>query len=224
MAEDENGLDATVFVAWLTTAAEVVTREAPRLTDLDTAIGDGDHGTNLRRGFEAVAAKLGQDPPATPGAALVLTGRQLISTVGGASGPLYGSALRAAGKSLGEAGSADLPALAAAFAAGLEALARLGGAAVGDKTIVDAFTPAVEALRAGVRDGLAPAQALELAARAAEQGARGTIALRARKGRASYLGERSEGHEDPGAASTALLWRTLADTAAAAARGPARSG
>lgn len=214
MTRDRDGLDAALFVVWLTATADVVAREAARLTELDSAIGDGDHGTNLKRGFAAVAAKLAQEAPATPGAALLLTGRQLISTVGGASGPLYGSVFRAAGKALGETESADVPALAAAFAAGLEALAKLGGASVGDKTMLDAFTPAVEALRAAAEDGLAPAQALDLAARAAEEGARETVPLRARKGRASYLGERSEGHLDPGAVSTALLWRTLADAAA----------
>jgi dihydroxyacetone kinase-like protein len=214
MASEQDGLDAALFVAWLTAAAEAVARQAPRLTELDRAIGDGDHGANLKRGFDAVAAKLAEEPPATPGATLMLTGRQLISTVGGASGPLYGTVFRAAGKSLGDAAAADVPALAAAFAAGLEALARLGGAAVGDKTMLDAFTPAVEALRAAAQDGLPAAHALDLAARAAEEGAKETIGLRARKGRASYLGERSVGHEDPGAASAALLWRTLADAAA----------
>lgn len=214
VVRDKDVLDAAVFVSWLTSVADVVAREAARLTELDSAIGDGDHGTNLKRGFAAVAAKLAQEAPATPGATLLVTGRQLISTVGGASGPLYGTVFRAAGKALGEAESADVPALAAAFAAGLEALAKLGGASVGDKTMLDAFTPAVEALRAAAEDGLAPAHALDLAARAAEEGAKETAPLRARKGRASYLGERSEGHLDPGAVSTALLWRTLAAAAA----------
>jgi phosphoenolpyruvate---glycerone phosphotransferase subunit DhaL len=221
MAAERDGLDAAVFVAWLTAAARTVAQQAAWLTGLDAAIGDGDHGANLKRGFEAVAAKLAQEPPATPGTVLVLTGRQLISTVGGASGPLYGTVFRAAGKALGEAATADAPALAGAFAAGLEALARLGGASVGDKTMLDAFTPAVEALRAAAQDGLGPAEALGLAARAAAAGARETIPLRARKGRASYLGARSEGHQDPGAASAALLWRTLAETAAGPRR-PAR--
>lgn len=211
MTHPGDALDASVFVAWLSAAAGVIAEQAGRLTALDAAIGDGDHGTNLKRGFDAVAAKLAQEAPASPGAVLVLTGRQLISTVGGASGPLYGSVFRAAGKALGEAASADVPALAGAVAAGVEALVRLGGASVGDKTMLDAFTPALEALRAAADDGLSPAQALDLAARAAEEGAKETVPLRARKGRASYLGERSEGHEDPGAASTALLWRALAD-------------
>jgi dihydroxyacetone kinase-like protein len=214
VAATDEGLDAALFAAWLTAAASVIADRAAWLSDLDAAIGDGDHGTNLKRGFDAVAARLAQDPPTTPGAVLILAGRQLISTVGGASGPLYGSVLRAAGKAMGEQERVDVPGLAAAFAAGLEALAKLGGASVGDKTMLDAFTPALEALRAAAQDGLPAAQALDLAARAAEEGARETVALRARKGRASYLAERSEGHEDPGAASTALLWRALADAAA----------
>ncbi|MBR7839405.1 dihydroxyacetone kinase subunit L [Actinospica durhamensis] len=210
----DGGFDAALGAAWLTAAADAVAREAERLSMLDAAIGDGDHGTNLKRGFAAVAAKLAEGVPATPGAVLVLTGRQLISTVGGASGPLYGSLLRATGKALGETESADVAALAAAFTAGVEAVAKLGGASVGDKTMIDALSPAVEALRAAAEDGVPTAQALDLAARAAEEGAQETVPLRARKGRASYLGERSEGHEDPGAASTALLLRVLADAAA----------
>ena len=224
-AADGGGLDAAALAAWLTALAPAVAREAERLSGLDAAIGDGDHGTNLKRGFQAVAAKLAEGGvPATPGAVLMMTGRQLISTVGGASGPLYGSVFRGAGKALGEAATADVAALAAAFGAGVDAMVRLGGAHVGDKTMLDAFAPALEALRAAAEDGLAPAQALDLAAHAAAEGARETVPLRARKGRASYLGERSEGHEDPGAASTALLWRVLADTAARPAWPPAAAG
>jgi dihydroxyacetone kinase-like protein len=207
-------LDAALFASWLSTAAQTVAGRASWLTELDAAIGDGDHGTNLKRGFDAVAAKLAQEGPATPGAVLLLTGRQLISTVGGASGPLYGSVFRAAGKALGETEAVDLAGLASAFGAGVEALVKLGGASVGDKTMLDAFAPALEALRSAAAHDLAPARALDLAARAAEEGAKATVPLRARKGRASYLGERSEGHEDPGAASAALLWRALAEVAA----------
>ncbi|MEU3608030.1 dihydroxyacetone kinase subunit DhaL [Streptomyces sp. NPDC035033] len=185
-------------------AAETVDREAGRLTELDAAIGDADHGANLRRGFAAVARVLAEEPPATPGAVLVAAGRQLISTVGGASGPLYGTLLRRAGKALGEAGEVSRAELAEALAAGVAAVGQLGGAAPGDKTMLDALTPAVAALPGS----FAAARA------AAEEGAAATVPLRARKGRASYLGERSVGHQDPGATSSALLFAALEEVAA----------
>ena len=138
----------------------------------------------------------------------------LISSVGGASGPLYGTVFRRTGKALGEAEKVSARELATALAVGLAAVQKLGGASVGDKTMVDAFTPAIDALTAGLADDASADGAFDAAASAAEAAALGTIPLRAHKGRASYLGERSEGHEDPGAASAALLWRALADTAA----------
>ncbi|MFI9121142.1 dihydroxyacetone kinase subunit DhaL [Streptomyces bikiniensis] len=195
---------AEFLARWLTAAAEDVDREADRLTDLDSAIGDADHGANLKRGFAAVAETLAKEPPGTPGAVLTTAGRQLISTVGGASGPLYGTLLRSAGKALGDEERVGRERLAEAFGAGVEAVARLGGAQVGDKTMLDALVPAAEALR----ESFAAARA------AAEEGALATVPLRARKGRASYLGERSVGHQDPGATSSALLFAALADTAA----------
>ncbi|KAA6220147.1 dihydroxyacetone kinase subunit DhaL [Streptomyces filamentosus] len=184
--------------------AEAVEREAGRLTELDAAIGDADHGANLRRGFAAVADALAKEPPATPGAVLVTAGRLLISTVGGASGPLYGTLLRRAGKALGEAGEVTRTELADALAAGVAAVGQLGGAVAGDKTMLDALEPAV----AGLRESFAAARA------AARDGALATVPLRARKGRAAYLGERSVGHEDPGAASSALLFDALEEVAA----------
>ncbi|MFC8274299.1 dihydroxyacetone kinase subunit DhaL [Streptomyces sp. NPDC057271] len=202
---DGGEFDATFFRRWLTTAAAVVDREAVRLTELDSAIGDADHGTNLKRGFTAVADVLEKDPPKTPGAVLVAAGRQLISTVGGASGPLYGTLLRRTGKALGDAASVTREDLAAALVAGVAAVAQLGGAQVGDKTMLDALTPAAEALG----DSFAAARD------AAERGALATVPLQARKGRASYLGERSIGHQDPGATSSALLIAALAEVAAA---------
>jgi dihydroxyacetone kinase-like protein len=200
----ETEYDAEFFRAWMTAAASAVDREADRLTELDSAIGDADHGANLKRGFTAVAATLEKEPPATPGAVLATAGRQLISTVGGASGPLYGTLLRRAGKTLGDAPAVSRAALAEALAAGVAAVAQLGGARVGDKTMLDALTPAAEAL------GTSFAAARE----AAEAGALATVPLLARKGRASYLGERSRGHQDPGAASSAVLIATLAEVAA----------
>ncbi|MFB7513507.1 dihydroxyacetone kinase subunit DhaL [Streptomyces sp. NPDC056144] len=196
-------IDAGFVVRWLTEAAAVVSREADRLTELDSAIGDADHGANLRRGFAAVAETLAKEPPATPGAVLVAAGRELISTVGGASGPLYGTLLRRAGKALGEDTAVSRERLAEALDTGVAAVGQLGGARVGDKTMLDALVPGVEGLRTSFEDGRT----------AAEAGALGTVPLQARKGRASYLGERSVGHEDPGAASSALLLAVLADTA-----------
>ncbi|MFJ6725285.1 dihydroxyacetone kinase subunit DhaL [Streptomyces sp. NPDC091281] len=194
-------LDADFFRRWMTATAASVDREAERLTALDSAIGDADHGSNLQRGFTAVAAELDKETPATPGAVLVLAGRKLISTVGGASGPLYGTLLRATGKALGDAPEVSEAEFAGAFRAGVDAVTRLGGAAPGDKTMVDALVPAVDALG----DGFAAART------AAEEGAAATTPLQARKGRASYLGERSIGHQDPGATSVALLVAALAE-------------
>ncbi|WP_430382171.1 dihydroxyacetone kinase subunit DhaL [Streptomyces sp. P10-4] len=198
-------LDADFFRRWMTTAAASVDREAERLTALDSAIGDADHGSNLQRGFRAVTAALDKDAPDTPGAVLTLSGRQLISTVGGASGPLYGTLLRRAGKALGDAAEVGEEELAAALRAGVDGVMKLGGAAPGDKTMIDALVPAVDALASG----------FAAARTAAEEGARATTPLQARKGRASYLGERSIGHQDPGATSSALLIAALADTAEA---------
>jgi dihydroxyacetone kinase-like protein len=196
-------LDADFFRRWMTATAASVDREAERLTALDSPIGDADHGSNLQRGFAAVTEVLDKEAPGTPGAVLTLAGRQLISTVGGASGPLYGTLLRRTGKALGDAAEVTEEDLAGALRAGVDAVMALGGAAPGDKTMVDALVPAVDALGAGF--GAARA--------AAEQGAVATTPLQARKGRASYLGERSIGHQDPGATSAALLVAGLAEAA-----------
>ncbi|MEU0050474.1 dihydroxyacetone kinase subunit DhaL [Streptomyces sp. NPDC006184] len=198
-------LDADFFRRWMTATAASVDREAERLTALDSAIGDADHGSNLQRGFTAVTATLEKEAPQTPGAVLTVAGRQLISTVGGASGPLYGTLLRRTGKALGDAAEVGTEQLAEALRAGVDGVMTLGGAAPGDKTMIDALVPAVDALGTG----FAAARA------AAEEGAQATTPLQARKGRASYLGERSIGHQDPGATSSALLIAALADTAEA---------
>ncbi|GGJ30669.1 dihydroxyacetone kinase subunit DhaL [Streptomyces brasiliensis] len=194
-------LDADFFRRWVAATAASVDREAERLTALDSAIGDADHGSNMQRGFKAVTAALEKEAPETPGAILMLAGRQLISTVGGASGPLYGTLLRRTGKALGDAAEVTEAQLAEALRAGVEGVMVLGGAAPGDKTMVDALVPAVDALG----DGFAAART------AAEEGALATVPLQARKGRASYLGERSIGHQDPGATSSALLIAGLAE-------------
>ncbi|MYW64375.1 dihydroxyacetone kinase subunit L [Streptomyces sp. SID8379] len=197
-------LDADFFRRWMAATAVAVDREAARLTELDSPIGDADHGSNLQRGFTAVAQILEKEEPQTPGAVLALAGRQLISKVGGASGPLYGTLLRRTGKALGDAAEVSEADLAAALRAGVDAVAALGGAAPGDKTMLDALVPAVDALDGG---DFAAGRA------AAEHGAEATTPLQARKGRASYLGPRSIGHQDPGATSSALLIGALADTA-----------
>ncbi|MGQ4716990.1 dihydroxyacetone kinase subunit DhaL [Streptomyces anulatus] len=197
-------LDTDFFRRWMTAVAASVEREANHLTELDSAIGDADHGSNLQRGFTAVTEVLEKDAPATPGAVLTLAGRQLISTVGGASGPLYGTLLRRTGKALGDDDEVTQDQLARAFAAGVAAVGQLGGAQAGDKTMLDALLPAAEAL----------ATSFDGAASAARAGAGATVPLQARKGRASYLGERSIGHQDPGATSSALLVEALAATAA----------
>ncbi|CAM4122407.1 dihydroxyacetone kinase subunit DhaL [Nocardiopsis rhodophaea] len=202
-------LDIEMTRAWLQATAASMNDNAERLSALDAAIGDGDHGTNMRRGFAAVTEKLAGTEPATVGELLALSGRTLISTVGGASGPLYGSIFRAAGKRLtGATATADD--LADALRDGLEAVQKLGGAQTGDKTIIDAYAPAMDAFTAALGDGHDLLGAARAAATAAGEGAQATIPLLARKGRASYLGERSIGHQDPGATSTALVFEALA--------------
>lgn len=158
-----NEFDAAFVLRWLTIAAAAVEREADRLTELDSAIGDADHGANMKRGFAAVTDALEKEPPTTPGAVLAAAGRKLISTVGGASGPLYGTLLRRTGKSLGEAPSVTRQELAVALTAGVAAVAQLGGAQVGDKTMLDALVPATEgsaspSRRPGTRPSVAPSR------------------------------------------------------------------
>lgn len=206
-------MDAAFFRAWLAEAASAVESHRDHLTQLDAAIGDADHGINLARGFGAVSAALDQTATPTPGSVLVLAGTTLISKVGGASGPLYGMALRQAGKALGSGQSTDLAGLAAALSAALAGVQKLGAAKEGEKTMVDALAPAVGALDKAVADGAQAGAALSALAAAAAAGAQATISMQALKGRASYLGPRSVGHEDPGAASTALILAALRDVA-----------
>ncbi|AUG80023.1 dihydroxyacetone kinase subunit L [Kitasatospora sp. MMS16-BH015] len=203
-------MDIPLALAWIRATAAAVEREQARLTELDSAIGDGDHGSNLARGFAAVLPALDALAPASVGAVLTKTGTTLISRVGGASGPLYGSAFRAMGKAL--PGEHATPAeFAAALTEALEAVRGLGGATEGDKTLIDAWSPAATAFAAHQADPFATAA--KAAAEAAAHGAEATTPLQARKGRASYLGPRSIGHQDPGATSTALLFRCLAEAA-----------
>jgi len=207
-------MDINVFRSWITSAAEVIETNRDHLTQLDAAIGDADHGINLSRGFTAVLAALDAKQPATPGAVLIVTGSTLISKVGGASGPLYGMAFRRAGQTLGTADEVDLPALGQALDAALAGIQQLGAAREGDKTLVDALAPATRALAKAIAEGATQGDALAAAVAAAAEGAAATVPMEARKGRASYLGPRSVGHEDPGAASTVLILAALRDAAA----------
>jgi phosphoenolpyruvate---glycerone phosphotransferase subunit DhaL len=197
---------------WLRAFADAVTENADELTALDSAIGDADHGANMRRGMNAVIGKLDAAPDAAPSALLKTTGMTLVSTVGGASGPLYGTFFLRMGTSLGDKTELDAAAFAAALRAGLEGVVARGKAAAGDKTMLDALIPAVDALDAALAEGSGLGDALRKAADAAAAGRDATIPLVARKGRASYLGERSAGHQDPGATSTALLLDAAAQT------------
>jgi dihydroxyacetone kinase-like protein len=206
----ETALQAETIVTWMDEVAASVRAESAHLTQLDAAIGDGDHGINMERGFTAVQKALaGQNREVPPGRLLIVAGKTLVSTVGGASGPLWGAALRWAGRSLGTSESFDPPRLADALQAALDGVVDLGAAAPGDKTMVDALAPAIQALRAGLEAGDPLDRALAAAAEAADAGARSTVPMQARKGRASYLGERSIGHQDPGATSSALIIHAL---------------
>ncbi len=211
-------LDAGWAVAWVRRTAQVVAEHREELIELDRQIGDGDHGENLNRGFTAVTAKLDalDAPPGDVGAVLKLVATTLMSTVGGAAGPLYGTAYLRAAKVTGLP-ELDSAAVVALLEAGLEGIVVRGKATTGEKTMVDAWTPAVEAAVAAADAGASPAAVLAAAAEAARAGAEATIPLVATKGRASYLGERSAGHQDPGATSTALILEAAAATAEATA-------
>ncbi|OIQ94588.1 PTS-dependent dihydroxyacetone kinase, ADP-binding subunit DhaL [mine drainage metagenome] len=199
------------MTTWLLQAADDLEQAKTMLTELDTPIGDSDHGVNMARGFAAVRDKLRAAPPADVGSLLKTVAMTLISTVGGASGPLYGTFfLQASTKATGKT-SLTLAEWTECFEAGLTGLMARGKAQPGEKTMVDALAPALEALKAAAAQPLE--QALAAAAAAAAQGMVATIPLQARKGRASYLGERSIGHQDPGATSSHLLLRRLAEPA-----------
>jgi phosphoenolpyruvate---glycerone phosphotransferase subunit DhaL len=205
-------MDAAALGAWLREFARLVAANRDLLTELDSAIGDADHGANMHRGMTAVVRVLDDESPETPGALLKRAGMTLVSTVGGASGPLYGTAFLRMSTAAGEAATLDAPAFAKALRAGLEGVVSRGKAELGDKTMVDALAPGVDALDEALAAGQSLAAALQAAVRAAEQGREATAPMVARKGRASYLGERSAGHQDPGAASVTLLLAAAAAT------------
>ena len=199
-------LDAAWALRWIELAAAQVAEQRDYLVDLDRAIGDGDHGENMDRGFKAAVEALGQAQPASVAEVLKTVAKTLMSTVGGAAGPLYGTAFLRASKAAGD-GELDSAGVAAVIAGALDGIQARGKATTGEKTMVDAWTPALEAARAAAESGSDGAAVLEAAATAAEAGAAATEPMRATKGRASYLGERSIGHLDPGAVSTSLILR-----------------
>ena len=202
--------DAKVARSWMARCRATIAAERERLDDLDAAIGDADHGTNLDRGFQAVATKLATLEDLGPGQVLLLSGSILISTVGGASGPLWGTFLRRVGRGIGTDTELSALQLADALDAGVAAIAEIGGVVEGDKTLLDAFLPATRAFRLiAMTDDLA--NAAQCAYEGAMVGADATTVLVGRKGRASYLGDRGVGHADPGAMSAVLLFAALMD-------------
>ncbi|WP_406275570.1 dihydroxyacetone kinase subunit DhaL [Streptomyces sp. NBC_00191] len=217
-------MDASMFRAWIHEAARLVVDNTDHLTRLDSAIGDADHGINMRRGLQAAVAMLDETDPSTPGAVLATVGRALISKTGGASGPLYGTGFRQAARTLGEDPDVSAAQLGAALAAALTGIQRIGAALEGDKTMIDALSPAVTAYQAVIDTGGDLSKATRAASDAAVRGLRQTVGLQARKGRASYLGARTIGHEDPGAASTVLILSALATVTAASGRRSERPG
>ena len=200
-----DGVTRTDFEHWLRTFAQQVDHNKDLLTELDAAIGDADHGVNMDRGLKAVLVALEQEPQATPAALFNKVGLTLVSTVGGASGPLYGTLFLRFGSALGDKEPVTPTRFAAALRAGLEGVVARGKAEPDDKTMYDALAPALDALDAALAAETSWADALSRAVDAANSGREATIQMLARKGRASYLGERSIGHQDPGATSAALL-------------------
>jgi dihydroxyacetone kinase-like protein len=211
MADEPATIDAAALERWIRAFAAVIAEKEAELTRLDSAIGDADHGANMNRGLKAVVAKLDGAAPAGPAALLKQAGMTMVSTVGGASGPLYGTFFLRMAAAIGDTDPLDQAAFAAALRAGVDGVVARGKAEAGDKTMYDALAPAVDALDAAL-GGEDTAGALQAAADAAAQGRDATTPMQARKGRASYLGERSVGHQDPGATSAALLLQAAADT------------
>lgn len=201
-------------VAWLGSFARQVTEQRDYLTELDSAIGDADHGANMARGMTAVMGKLEEATPSTLDELFKSVGMTLVTSVGGASGPLYGTFFLRIGTSIGAVTTCDGADLAACLRAGLGGLVDRGKAELGDKTMFDAMAPALDAFDAALAAGCTLQECTAAARDAAAVGRDATFDLVARKGRASYLGERSQGHLDPGAASTAMLFEALAGTIA----------
>jgi phosphoenolpyruvate---glycerone phosphotransferase subunit DhaL len=204
-------IDHAAVLAWIRRFAGEIEEHRAELVRLDTDIGDGDHGTNMDRGMRKALEKLEQDGGADIGSALKTVGMALVSSVGGAAGPLYGTLFLQMGTAAGSARALDLAGWADALEAGVKGVQARGKAQPGDKTMVDALLPALEALRKAQEDGAEPAEAARRAAEAAEEGMKATIPMEARRGRASYLGPRSVGHQDPGATSSYMLLHSAAE-------------
>ncbi|MBO9307084.1 dihydroxyacetone kinase subunit DhaL [Thermomicrobium sp.] len=198
-------------LAWIQRIAELMRQNRDYLTQLDAAIGDADHGANMDRGFQVAVQKLGNEPPNDIGAIFRTVGMALLSSVGGAAGPLYGTFFLELGKQLAGRTTVSAQEWATALRTAVATVAARGQAQVGDKTMIDALAPAVEELERALAEGVSLAAAMQRAAAAAAEGMRATIPLQARRGRASYLGERSVGHQDPGATSSALLLTAAAE-------------
>ncbi len=198
-------------VAWIKSVAEIITQNSRYLTELDSAIGDADHGTNMERGFKAVINKLPEISDKDIGTIFKTIGMTLLSTVGGAGGPLYGTWFLQAGVKTAGKMELTLADWTESLEASLSGVIMRGKAELGDKTMVDALTPAVDALKQSITENRPLSAALALSADSAQKGMEATTPLVARKGRASYLGERSAGHQDPGATSTYLMLRAAAD-------------
>lgn len=199
-------------LAWLREVAERVEQQKAYLTELDSAIGDADHGINMNRGFKAVVEKIESAPPATLADVFKTVGMTLVGKVGGASGPLYGTMFLEMGKAVGDRETLDGPAWADVLRAGIDGVLKRGKAELEDKTMIDALEPAYAALSEAVGNGTALTEALGESAKAAQRGMEATIPLVAKKGRASYLGERSAGHQDPGATSSHLILEAAYET------------
>jgi dihydroxyacetone kinase-like protein len=209
---DREGVSYAEVERWLRAFADAIATERTYLTELDSAIGDADHGINMNRGMQAAMAKLDGASGEDIGVLLKTVGMTLVSTVGGAGGPLYGTLFMQMGAA--SSGKTHLTAdeWADALDSGIQGVIKRGKAERGDKTMIDALLPALDALRAALKDGDSTARAVERSASAAEEGMKGTTPLVARKGRASYLGERSAGHQDPGATSSYLLLKAAAES------------
>jgi phosphoenolpyruvate---glycerone phosphotransferase subunit DhaL len=205
-------ISASDVRAWIGAYAQTIAEHRTELVRLDTAIGDGDHGTNMDRGMRAAVEKLEATEGDDIGALLKAVGMALVSKVGGAAGPLYGTLFLQMGMAAAGRDSLDLDGWADALEKGVNGVQARGKAQLEDKTMIDALLPAVAALRAADEESAALGDALRRSADAAEEGMRATVPLEARRGRASYLGPRSVGHQDPGATSSHLLLRAAADT------------
>lgn len=209
-------MDSDTIRVWLRAAAVAIQEQRDYLTQLDAAIGDADHGSNMSRGFGALSGWLDtKENDVAPGPLLIEAGVTLAAAIGGASGALWGTALRGAGTALGDGADFDGSQLAAALQGALDAVVELGAATAGDKTMVDALEPAAQVLREHIGNGVGVSAAMRATRQAGEDGMRATASMQARKGRASYLGERSIGHQDPGATSTALIIGALEEAVSA---------